>query len=104
MAVVFAANPVPVNVTVAGPVAMGICCGVTLVNTGSALVIENVTGAAADPPPGAGFETPMLKLPAAWRNDADNVPDNEVAEPNVVGIGVPENVIVDAGPKFAPET
>lgn len=75
-----------------------------LVNTGSALVIVNMVGAAAGDPPSPGFVAPTGKLPEACRNEALSVPDNDVAELNVVATGVPPNVIVEPFLKLVPET
>jgi hypothetical protein len=100
----FAANPVPVKVTVAATVAMGICAGVTFVNTGRALLIVNIVAAVVGAPPRPGFVTPMVKLPEPRKNDAESVPDNVVAETNVVGTAVPANVIVEPFLKLVPET
>jgi hypothetical protein len=105
VAVVFLANPVPVNVTVAAVVLpSGICAGVIRVNAGNALEMENTPGPAAAPPPGAGFVTPTVTFPDPCKKFALTCPVSEVDETNVVGMGVPANVTVDAGPKFVPET
>jgi hypothetical protein len=104
-AVVFCANPVPVNVTVASDVPGDcICRGEIAESFGSALVMENDPGPAADPPPGAGFVTPIGKFPDACKKFAVTCPVSDVDEISVVGIGVPPNVIVEPGPKLDPET
>jgi hypothetical protein len=83
---------------------MGICAGLTLVNTGRAFVIVNEVAALAGDPPSPGFVTPTGKLPEPCKNDATSVPDKDVAELNVVATGVPPNVIVEPFLKFVPET
>jgi hypothetical protein len=103
-ATVLLANPVPASVTVVATVDIGIFAGETLVKAGSALVTVKVPGAVAEPPPGAGFDTPIGKLFAPCRKLAGIVPLNEPEEPNVVGMAVFPNVIVELLTKLLPLT
>ncbi len=76
--------------------------GVTPVIVGGGTGTTEKLPAIADPPPGAGFVTPIGVLPVRCRKLAGSVPLSDVAEPNVVATGVPPKVITDDATKLDP--
>ncbi len=103
-AIVVAVNPVPLNITVAATrLPAGTFAGVTICNAGMGFDTAKPPGPAALPPPGAGLIAPFEYCPRR-RNDDVSVAINKVDDLNVVGMGVPANVIVEAAEKFEPVT
>jgi hypothetical protein len=98
-------NPVPVTLMVTAVALPAFTAdGLSADTVGTAFVMEKPPGAAALPPPGAGFETPTGRVPAPCSMALVSVALSVVEETKVVGTGVPANVTTDVGVNPVPDT
>ena len=86
-----ATNPDPESV-IGTSEPTGIEFGLMAASVGAGFCIVKTPGAFAVPPPGAGFRTLTLWVPALCRRVAGMVALSDVAETNVVGSATPASV------------